>query len=422
MTKPFAGGSALPSINVPTTIVGSGTTLASSAAPGTPTFRFFTVQHSLDLEGVTLQNGFSSGSGGFNGDGGAILNQGALSMVNDTLQQNGAARNGGAIYNTGLLTMDRTSVRGPYINAGNGAGIYNTANGHATITRSLIDFADAEAGLGGTAPGAGLGGGVYNLGSLAVTDSTLTNGTAVNAGGAIDSPGSAILTRDTISANSSKQGGGIASGGNVMVQGSIVATNRVGNCGGPVHDGGYNLEDSSTSSCGFSSRANDIIGADPKLGRLQYNGGPTWTQALLATSPAVNSIPAANGTLCGGTDQRGIQRPQGAGCDRGAFEQVADSVKLSSSPNPSVTGQAVALTVTVTPTVTMPYAPTGFATVLVSGPGGISTAKLRVSGGRAQSYSFTPTAPGTYLIVVSYQDDNGWYLSSNSAFLKQTVN
>jgi hypothetical protein len=59
---------------------------------------------------------------------------------------------------------------------------------------------------------------------------------------------------------------------------------------------------------------------------LRSNGGPTQTIALLPTSPAVDAVPVANCTDANGkpltTDQRGVQRPQGKGCDIGAFELV----------------------------------------------------------------------------------------------------
>ena len=54
---------------------------------------------------------------------------------------------------------------------------------------------------------------------------------------------------------------------------------------------------------------------DPRLGPLQDNGGPTPTHALLLGSPAIDASSA-----CPATDQRGVTRPQGAGCDIGAFE------------------------------------------------------------------------------------------------------
>ncbi len=56
---------------------------------------------------------------------------------------------------------------------------------------------------------------------------------------------------------------------------------------------------------GYSYRANsidsdgtcgDLPSADPMLGPLQDNGGPTWTHALLPGSPAIDAIPVADCT------------------------------------------------------------------------------------------------------------------------------
>jgi hypothetical protein len=63
---------------------------------------------------------------------------------------------------------------------------------------------------------------------------------------------------------------------------------------------------------------------DPQLGALQDNGGPTLTMAIDGNSPAVDA-----GDECPASDQRGVSRPQGAGCDSGAYELVRE---LSVSP------------------------------------------------------------------------------------------
>jgi hypothetical protein len=57
------------------------------------------------------------------------------------------------------------------------------------------------------------------------------------------------------------------------------------------------------------------------LGPLQDNGGPTFTQALLPGSPAIDAIPLVDCTLT--EDQRGVARPNGNGCDIGAYELTA---------------------------------------------------------------------------------------------------
>lgn len=53
------------------------------------------------------------------------------------------------------------------------------------------------------------------------------------------------------------------------------------------------------------------------LGALQDNGGFTETLALDPASPAIDS---GNDSTCAADDQRGVARPQWAGCDMGAYE------------------------------------------------------------------------------------------------------
>ncbi len=61
----------------------------------------------------------------------------------------------------------------------------------------------------------------------------------------------------------------------------------------------------------------DMPGTNPLLGALQNNGGQTMTMALPVGSPAIDT---ANDVVCPATDQRGVTRPQGLGCDVGAYE------------------------------------------------------------------------------------------------------
>jgi len=87
--------------------------------------------------------------------------------------------------------------------------------------------------------------------------------------------------------------------------------------------GGYNFV--SDGSCPFTevepAPVGDITnGGDPGLGPLASNGGPTQTRMPVPASPLRNRIPSSVTALCAGTDQRGVTRPQGAGCDIGAVE------------------------------------------------------------------------------------------------------
>src|SRR3954453_21692603 len=72
--------------------------------------------------------------------------------------------------------------------------------------------------------------------------------------------------------------------------------------------------------------------ADPQLGPLADNGGPTLTFAIPPTSPAAGAGPAS-GADCPDTDQRGVARPQGSACDAGAYERAPANVVSTSATN-----------------------------------------------------------------------------------------
>ena len=91
-----------------------------------------------------------------------------------------------------------------------------------------------------------------------------------------------------------------------MTTGIISALGRALISGTTAPGGGY-----------FSN--GDIIQTDAGLAPLDDNGGPTLTHALLIGSLALD---AADAALCPATDQRGVPRPQGPGCDIGSFEAL----------------------------------------------------------------------------------------------------
>jgi hypothetical protein len=101
---------------------------------------------------------------------------------------------------------------------------------------------------------------------------------------------------------------------------AVVVEEGVGNCNFTnVSSLGHNLADDD--SCGFTAPG-DLVVANAMLGPLQDNGGPTETHDLLPGSPAID----AGSMDCPppATDQRGVARPQGAGCDIGAVEFVPE--------------------------------------------------------------------------------------------------
>lgn len=293
----------------------------------------------------------------------------------------GLADRGGGIYNAGTLILNGGGVGDNRADSGDGdwdrgwgGGLFNAIGGIATITGSTFMSNNATSDGGGiynagtmtitnstlsansAAPVYGVGGAIYNDGgSLTITASTLTlNRASLHGGGimATGNNGTVALINSTVSGNSADaQTGGIyASNGTVTLDYSTLADNTsfslyvasavvtakhsiVATCSGAaITDHGYNLD--SNGSCHLNAQGS-LSNTDPRLGPLADNGGLTQTRALLPDSPAIDAIPTAQCAIA--TDQRGEARPQDgngdnvAACDIGAFEKEAIS-PLDRSP------------------------------------------------------------------------------------------
>ena len=196
----------------------------------------------------------------------------------------------------------------------------------------------------GLAPGTpSIGGGIYNGGTLSLTNSTVSGNHAGAAGGGILNAGTGTLTltNSTVSGNHANNGGGIWNGGDVTLVNTIVAGNSAPtnpDAQGGFTSQGHNLIGDTQGSSGWVD--SDLLDVDPLLGPLQNNGGTTETHALLPGSPAIDS---GTNTGCPTTDQRGVARPNDgdkngtAICDIGSFEVDTTAPKVSAA-TPTSTG------------------------------------------------------------------------------------
>ena len=333
------GGVGLPVIKARITIAGNGATITRS---GSVAFHLLDVASAgnLTLSSLTMTNGLAND--GVNG-GGAIDSHGTLSISGSTFSGNSSpatsGTSGGAINSSGTLTVTTSTFTGN--TAQEGGGIFNQktvtitnstfSNNTATIYGggALLNAAGTETLAGDTFTGnSGPGGGaIDNDTTLNISDSTFTGNTAGgNGGGGVQNFGTTTITQSTFSGNSSPYGANIYNytGFSLAISMSVVAAGVNGsNCGGqaPIIDRGYNID--TGTSCGFSGTS--MNNTQPQLGTLASNGGPTQTMALPAGSPAVDAIPASTPGCTGTTDQRGTTRPQGSGCDVGAYELIVTS-------------------------------------------------------------------------------------------------
>jgi len=152
------------------------------------------------------------------------------------------------------------------------------------------------------------GGGIWNTGTVTISNSTISGNTGLVAGGIFnDGIGTLTISNSTISGNTGTfSGGGIRNGGTVTVTNTILSANTGGNCFGTLTDGGGNLEDTNT--CGLTAGFN----TDPMLDTFTGSYYP-----LLDGSPAIDGAPNCAGLV---NDQIGTTRPQGSACDIGAIE------------------------------------------------------------------------------------------------------
>lgn len=236
---------------------------------------------------------------------------------------------GGAIYHieddyAGATAEDNIEIRDSLF-AGNyaqrqGGGAWILVNGYGRIVNTTFSQnAAATAGTNVIGQGGAL---IISRGFIDIANSTFAQNFATFQAGAIHAGGSGDPLRVVTLTNSLFYDNRLdpTHTNPVTTEWQGYHTNR------PLQNGGNNLQYPKDKQPDFTNTVNNfitspesaILFADPLLGVLADNGGPTPTRALSAGSPALD---AGNDAACPGTDQRGVLRNQGS-CDIGAYERV----------------------------------------------------------------------------------------------------
>jgi len=403
----------------------------------------------------------SSGQG--SGGGIAFQATGTLTVTNSTFTGNTAGGNGGEgtssaqggggaidAFGDAVVSVTNSSFTANRAGGNGGAGVSsaqgvggaieffgNAAADTLTVTGSTFSGNQAGGSAGtGTSSGEGVGGAIsaFGEGSVTLTNDTLQGnsvggpigGTSPGAGavgGGLNTGLAATLLNDTLDGNAvigkSGAGGNInASPGAVTLKNSIVAggsaTNGA-NCAGTVTSAGHNIESTTPSQCGLNPALSDLIGVNPLLGPLQFNGGATQTQALLSGSPAIN---AGDNNGCPATDERGVRRPFGPACDIGAYEVAPPAASTGSAGAISTTGATITGTVTANAVDASVYFQIGTTTAY-----GLQTAVQHVGGVLATPVSanlagLSPNTTFHYRVVASSTE--GTTVGSDRTFTTST--
>ena len=328
------------------------------------------------LDGFTITGGNAIGDpNSTNVNGGGMYNdQGSPTLMNLNFNDNYGWARGGGMYNTGNSnpTLTNVTFRSNWTSS-NGGGIYNSQSNPVLMNVAFYDNTATHSGGGmfnsESSPtltnitfsgnsASSMGGGMSNSDSILVLKNvTFRNNTAHGGGGMHNYHGSLTLTNVTFSGNSATYGGGMSndlcislsltnvtfSGNSATEDGGGMYNYKIDNIHGSIknvimwgdsastgneiyNDGGRpNISTSNVQGCGGSEDWTEACGvdgggnidADPLLGVLGDYGGFTQTLPLLPGSAAIDT---GGVSICPEEDQRGITRPQGAGCDMGAYE------------------------------------------------------------------------------------------------------
>ncbi len=325
------------------------------------------------------------------------------------------------------------------------------ANGVVHVNRSVAGVTLNDLTIEGGTPG------VYNSGTLTLTNSTVTDNAGYdNGGGACagicnDGTGTMIIADSTVAQNSGGGGyiGGINNSGMMTVIAStisantdggiysnsghpatlgatIVANNTTFNCEaspGSLTSAGYNLtNDTTATACAFTGI--DFVNKNPHLAPLANNNGPTETMLPSKKSAADDVIP--NGTnlsgipVCPGTDQRGVARPGHGetGCTIGAVEvgfKQTTTTSVTVMPTSVTSGARVAYEVEVTP-----KSGSGTPTGTISFTTGSTNLCTAVLSGGVAACGATNAPLGTDTVTGTYSGGGGYATSSGTTTLTVT--
>lgn len=300
---------------------------------------------------VINQYGDCGGGGAIYIDGGRMPPDGGpdrLLLRDTSFTANSTNNHGGAVfaglYTGETLTIDRASFTANSVStspsadwSGTGGAIWHgkaaggVNNERLILTNSTL--ADNRA--------IGQGGGLWVSAPTTISNVTFSGNDATDPttyppdsewkkgnGGAVavanDAP--VDINATTFANNHAGFNGGAIAGRTITVRNTLFANNRTDwsikimqHCTDALTDGGGNLQyppkNPNPNYWNETNCTHSIAIADPTLGALADNGGPTRTMALHAGSPAIN---AGNSASCPGLDQRRYARV--GPCDSGAYE------------------------------------------------------------------------------------------------------
>ncbi len=327
------GGSQL-QITESVMIIGPGASLLTIS--GNDQSRIFSISGTttqVTLSGMTLTAGRAIA-----GNGGAISNDGILTLVNSTISGNaainqGATGYGGGIDSNGTLTVTGSNITGNTAD-NDGGGI--ASDGNLTVIDSTISGNTAQS----------FGGGVAVFGGYAdISGSMVSGNSAGDTGGGIFNGGAAFtVTGSTISGNTSAVGGGGLfnySAGALSVTNSTISGNATDGDGGGISNDDSGVSTASTVVITNTTIVGNRSDAD---GNGAGSGGGLWTfNGINAETRIFNSIVAGNvvGATAAETANDIANKPVDPGSSNNLVGDPASAGGLNNGSNGNLVGDGI---------------------------------------------------------------------------------
>ncbi len=323
-------------------IRGQGAIVQAHAEPEQVRQRVFHIEQGVQatLSDMTIRHGNPRSE---SEAGGGILNNGTLRLENVIVTRNSGSA-GGGIHSDGSLTLvnclvsDNVSRGGAdaQLECKTGGGI-KLLNGSATLINTTVS--------GNRAGGKGGGIHVNCESSLELVNSTISGNFTPATGGGVHLDGLARLTHTTISANTARSGGGLYIRGtretgvvrgqlhitNTLIAGNLATFEKYGVA--DCHLTELATIETNTGNWIADGNCTAAFSGDPLLAPLSDLSQPGAGEsphnlvlpvhALLPGSPAVDALSLE--ACAAQSDQLGLPRPQGTGCDIGAYEYPQSS-------------------------------------------------------------------------------------------------
>ena len=309
---------------------------------------------------LVINDSTISGNDSYSSGGGLYLDDTTATVTNSTISGNTAAGGGGgvALYNSSnySFTMRNSTVSGnSTLYYGGGFYINDSSEGPVTIENSTISDNTATKNAGA----------IYGAyGGLTIIQTTITDNHVIDSGaeatvGGVQlggTPNGAAPQRAHKTAREQARGKTgrraqatppMAGNAEMELVGTIIAGNDgqdIGIYGGaPTVSSDHSVLGTIDPGVPVTADVGTQLGvADPKLGLLASNGGPTKTHALLDGSPALDKGPNPEPTFTGSEfDQRGpgYDRVSNGVADVGAYE--VQFVEPPAPPAPAVEPEVV---------------------------------------------------------------------------------